>query len=133
MVYVVDLGLDGFGMWIIERERLQKSQPVGNATVRVATHHPLRAYVMSLVTFSLLCAAWSDPIKSTVSPTAHRATRFAGVAPIRIPILCEVHSDCMLPEICCRGPLFDYCCDIEGKMRPLPIPANHSRRWPIPA
>ena len=36
---------------------------------------------------------------------------------------CEYHSDCELPEICCNGLFYDYCCHEDaGRWKRLPIP-----------
>lgn len=45
---------------------------------------------------------------------------------------CEYHSDCMLPEICCDGLLFNYCCfPGAGTMKRLPVPNKTFPEVPV--
>ena len=52
---------------------------------------------------------------SRVSPSVHMMIR---------PNVdrCTSNSDCMLPEVCCEGWLFSYCCDLGGRANRIRLP-----------
>ena len=40
-----------------------------------------------------------------------------------LPTLCQYHSDCILPQVCCRFGFLNYCCERKDLV-PIPIPVN---------
>lgn len=47
----------------------------------------------------------------------HLATQRPAIA--SKDFFCESNADCSLPEVCCTGPWFNYCCDIGAMHRRL--------------
>lgn len=43
--------------------------------------------------------------------------------PTSFPTLCQYHSDCILPQVCCRFGLLNYCCERKDLIL-IPIPNN---------
>lgn len=59
---------------------------------------------------------WIAPMHMATTWRASAATRICldKVHAIADPQFewCERNADCLLPEVCCIGPWFQYCCDI---------------------
>lgn len=42
-----------------------------------------------------------------------------------LPTLCQYHSDCILPQVCCRFGILNYCCERKDLVLiPIPISKN---------
>ena len=42
-----------------------------------------------------------------------------------LPTLCHYHSDCILPQVCCRFGFLNYCCERKDLVLiPIPISKN---------
>ena len=77
-----------------------------------------------LVVLAALLEAWTAPWLA-----ARR--RLLLLSPMQT---CEFHSDCALPEVCRKGLLFDFCCDVGGSLQPMRVRGNASfPQMPLPS
>lgn len=47
--------------------------------------------------------------------------------------VCTYDSECTVPEVCCKGLVWDFCCYEGGTGFRLRLPAPNATAWPLPA